>query len=329
MGYMIGVDGGATGTIAILTNPDGTLIETASSSASNYLAVGKDDAQAALHTVIHDVTQKAGKSLEDCEVAVFGLAGLNSPHDKDVYRSLIEPISLSGDLHIENDIVIAWAAATACQPGVVVIAGTGSSAFGVNAANERVKSLGWDYILADQGSGYWVGLEGVRAAIKAWDGRAPHTPLLDAMLEHYQLADASAMLSYAHSDEFDKPRIASFATHVSRCAVEYNDPAAQAILRQGGEELGLGAVAVIKKLGIADTEFTVGMVGGTFRSGDILTDPFNEKILSVAPKATIEFARYPSVIGAVIYALDQGGQLNDETLAQLENTAGDILRWKS
>lgn len=329
MGYMIGVDGGATGTVAILTEADGTVVQTAKAKASNYIAVGEANAKEALHTVIQEVVQKAGKSLDDCAVAVFGLAGLNAPHDAEVYQSLIDPIGLGGDVHIENDIVIAWAASTSCQPGVVVIAGTGSSAFGVNANGDRVKALGWDYILADQGSGYWIGLAGVRAAIKAWDGRIPSTPLLETMLSHYGLEKPEDMLSYAHSEAFDKTNIASFAQHVSRCANAHNDAAAQAILRQAGEELGQAVIAVINRLGIADEAFTVGMVGGAFRSGDYLTKPFNDQIMAVAPKASIEFARYPSVIGAVIYAHHVHGSLNADLLRNMESTAGDLLRWKS
>ncbi len=329
MGYMIGVDGGATGTVAILTETDGTVLQTAKAKASNYIAVGKDDAKAALHAVIHEVVEKAGKSLQDCTVAVFGLAGLNSDHDAEVYRSLIEPIGLGGELYIENDIVIAWAAATNCDPGVVVIAGTGSSAFGVNAEGQRVKTLGWDYILADQGSGYWIGLEGVRTAIKSWDGRIPPTPLLEAMVRHYKLEKAEEMLTYAHSPAFDKTNIASFAKEVSRCANEENDIAAQTILSRAGDELGQAVVAVIQRLGIAEDTFTVGMVGGAFRSGEYLTKPFEEKILATAPNANIQFARYPSVIGAVIYAHYKHGTLNNQLLQTLENSAGDLLRWKS
>lgn len=329
MGYMIGVDGGATGTVAILTDEDGTVLHTAKSDASNYLAVGKDAAQKALQAVIHEVITEANVKLEDCQVAVIGLAGLNSEHDHRVYQSLIDPIGLGGEVHIENDIVIAWAAATLCEPGVVVIAGTGSSAFGVNEARTRAKSLGWDYILADQGSGYWIGLEGVRAAIKAWDGRIDHSPLLDAMIDHYQLEKAEDMLAYAHSAEFDKPHIARFAKRVSECAIDHNDPIAQDILRRGGEELAQGACAVIKRLAMQDSTFTVGKVGGAFRSGDYLNDIFEKAILELAPKATIDFAKYPSVIGAVVYAHYLNGSLNDTVVEELEKTGIGTLRWKT
>jgi glucosamine kinase len=329
MGYMIGIDGGATGTVAILTDKNGKMLHTASAAASNYIAVGKKAAQEALQAVIEDVISGAGVSKTDCEVAVIGLAGLNSTHDQQIYQSLVEPFGLSGDLHVENDIVIAWAAATVCQPGVVVIAGTGSSAFGVNAEGKRYKALGWDYILADQGSGYWIGLEGVRAAIKAWDGRTAYTPLLEAMIEQYELDSAEAMLAYAHSEAFDKPRIARFAKQVSTCAVDKNDPIAQEILRRAGEELAQGVVAVIKGLGLEGQAFTIGKVGGAFRSGDYLIEPFEAGVRAVAPDATIEFARYPSVIGAVIYAHYLAGSLDDAVIDELERTAVGALRWKT
>lgn len=329
MGYMIGIDGGATGTVAILTDADGTVLHTAMSSASNYIAVGKENAQRALEAVVNEVVTEANIDRADCEVAVIGLAGLNSSKDHAIYKSLIDPIGLGGDVHIENDIVIAWAASTICQPGVVVIAGTGSSAFGVNADGKRFKSLGWDYVLADQGSGYWIGLEGIRAAMKAWDGRTEHTPLLDAMLKHYELESADEMLSYAHSAAFDKPRIASFAARVSECAIEDDDPIAQAILRQGGIELAQGVVAVIKGLGLEGQAITIGKVGGAFRSGRHLIEPFEAGVLAVVPEATIEFARYPSVIGAVIYAHYLAGTLSDDVIAELERTAGGTLRWKT
>ena len=321
--------GGATGTVAILTEEDGTVLHTAKSDASNYIAVGRDAAQKALQAVITEVLTEGNVAAKDCQVAVFGLAGLNSENDRQVYQSLIDPLGLGGSVHVENDIVIAWAAATLCKPGVVVIGGTGSSAFGVNEDNTRFKALGWDYILADQGSGYWIGLEGVRAAIKAWDGRTDPSPLLDAMLEHYQLESPEDMLTYAHSPEFDKPHIARFAKHVSTCAIEHDDPIAQDILKRAGEELAQGACAVIKRLNLENKTFTVGKVGGAFRSGDLLNKPFEDAILAIAPQAQIEFAKYPSVIGAVVYAHHLNGSLTPSVIQELEDTAVGALRWKS
>jgi glucosamine kinase len=328
MGYMIGVDGGATGTIAILADEEGHILHSAQASASNYIAVGQDEARAALHRAVTEAVQGAGKLLSDCTVAVFGLAGLNHPSDGEVYRSLIEPIGLGGELYIENDMVVAWAAATACKPGVIIIAGTGSSAFGVNAAGKRVKTLGWDYVLADQGSGYWIGLLGLRAAIKAWDGRLDNTPLLQAMVDHYHLQGPEDMLKLAYTPHFGKPEIAQFAKEVSVCA-EQGDPVAQDILRQAGHELAQAVCAVIKRLGMVDETFRVGLVGGAFRAKSYLYQTFAEDVLRLAPKAIIEVTHYPAVIGAVIYAHFMNGSLSDSVLARLEETSAVALRWKT
>lgn len=328
MGYIIGIDGGATGTIAVLADEDGTILHHASGSASNFVSVGEDASHQALKDVICSVIDGAGKSLKDCQAAVFGLAGLNHPTSIDTYRSIIDPIGLPVDPIIEGDIVIAWAAATACQPGVAVIAGTGSSAFGINAAGERVKALGWDYIVADQGSGYWVGLQGIQAAIKVWDGRLDQSLLLAAMVDHYQLADAGDMVKLAHDPDFDKGRVASFARRVSMCASD-GDPTAIDILQRAGDELGQAACAVIKRLGLQNDAFIVGQIGGTFRSGRHLTEPFAKRIHTFSPNATIEPARFSAAIGAIIYAHHQRGTLTDSILQKIEQTSGQALRWKS
>jgi N-acetylglucosamine kinase-like BadF-type ATPase len=321
MGYFIGVDGGATKTAAVLADEQGNIINRALAPASNYVAVGRDFAGQSLHKAITDVVDGADKSLADCTMAVFGLAGCNNDTDHGIYSELINAIGLGGDVAIENDVVIAWAAATACQPGAVVIAGTGGSAFGMNAAGERAKTLGWDYILADQGSGYWIGLHGLQAAVKYWDGRLTDSGhhLYDAMLDQYGVDDPAEAMLIIYSDEHledMKTEIASFARLVSDCAAK-GDMAAQVILRQAGEELGQSVCAVIRRLNMQQESLIVGRVGSTFKSGPILNDVFNQTVLAVAPRAKIEEARFRAQVGALIYGYNALGMLNDDLLERL------------
>lgn len=321
MGYLIGVDGGATKTAAVLADEQGRLLNRALAGASNYHAVGRDKAAESLREAIHQVVEGAGESLENCQMAVFGLAGLNNETDQVIYHEMIKATGLGGELRVENDIVVAWAAATACQPGTVVIAGTGASAFGVNAAGERAKTLGWDYIMADQGSGYWIGLHGLQAAIKFWDGRLTDQGqhLYDAMCDHYDVADGEEALIHVYSDDFLddlKTGVASFARRVSECA-HAGDQIAQHILRRAGEELGDSVCAVIRRLGMADKAMTVGHVGSTFKSGSFLMDAFRETVLDVAPKAQIEEARFRAQVGALIYGYNALGLLDEALLDKL------------
>lgn len=319
MSYVIGLDGGATKTAAILADMEGNILNRTVAPASNYHAVGQEKSAEAMKTAIIDVLKGAGKSLQDVTATVIGLAGLNNNHDYGIYKELIDPIGLPGKLFLENDIVIAWAASTKCAPGVVVISGTGSSAFGINKEGKRYKSLGWDYIVSDQGSGYWVGIHGLQAAFKMWDGRLPEGLLLKAMLDHYGVKSAEEALEHIYSDEFlddMKTQVASFGRRVAESA-QKGDTVAQNILRQAGEELGDSVCAVIRGLGMEDETFIVGHVGSTFKSGPLLLEPFKERILSVAPGAQIGEAEYRAQVGALIYAYYQLGMLTAALLEKL------------
>ena len=321
MGYLIGIDGGATKTAAVLADEQGTILHRVTVAASNYHAVGKQKAGQALAQAVEQVVAGAGKSLADCRMAVFGLAGLNNSTDQQIFDELVAAIGLTGDVRVENDIVIAWAAATQCQPGVVVIAGTGASAFGVDYQGNRYKSLGWDYIISDQGSGYWVGLQGLQAAVKAWDGRYVEGGqlLMDAMLDHYQQPNMEAAIAHIYSDDFladMKTEVASFSRRVSQCANQ-GDKIAQQILQHAGEELGDGACAVIRHLHMENEAIVVGQIGSTFNSGAYLEQAFASKVYSLAPEATIKRAEYRAQVGALIYGYQALGMLTDELLERL------------
>ena len=197
-----------------------------------------------------------------------------------------------------------------------------------HAKGERHKTLGWDYLLADQGSGYSIGLEGLKAAIKIWDGRIEKSLILQAMLDHYQLKSAEEMLVLAYTPQFGKPEIASFGREIAACA-DAGDEVAQDILRRAGEELAQSVVAVITRLGMQDEAFVCGMVGGTFRAGPHLLIPFTTGVHAVAPKATIEPVRFPPVIGAILMAHYTYGSLTPALLEELQRTDDHVARWKS
>jgi N-acetylglucosamine kinase-like BadF-type ATPase len=331
MEYVIGVDGGATGTVMVLAGLDGTIRAVASGDASNHIVMGQAKTQQVFSDLVDQVLQQAACQREDCLLATFGLAAIAGEQDAAVYRNLIAQTGLGGKVLVESDVVIAWAAATAGQPGLAVIAGTGSSCFGVNAQGQRFRALGWDYKLADQGSGYWIGLNGLQTAIKAFDGRIQHTLLLDAMVEFYGLTDPAEMLFRAYDADFGKDKIAGFAREVTRCA-EAGDSYAQGILQAAGEELAQAVIAVARKLDMVDQFFPVGLIGGVFRAGDWVMKPFTQRVLGVIPGAIIDLARYPAVIGALILGqLDRLGSADKDFLKRIENSSQRFqqqLRWK-
>jgi N-acetylglucosamine kinase-like BadF-type ATPase len=202
---------------------------------------------------------------------------------------------------MENDVVGAWAAGTAASTGVVVIAGTGSTALGMNQIGQFWRTDGWDYVLGDSGSGYAIGHAGIRAAIKALDGRVPPTRIVRELAETYSVQTAEDMRRLWDSTRFGKFEIASFASHVSKAAAE-GDLVAQNILRQAGRDLAEQTVAIIRILGMESSNFPVVTVGGVFKSGRWVHEPFAQGIHAVAPGAVLRSPMHPPQVGAAILA---------------------------
>jgi N-acetylglucosamine kinase len=263
---------------------------------------------------------------------MFGLAGLDHPsEDGRAYRQIVDSIGFGIPFEVVNDVVIAWAGATLGSPGVAIIAGTGCHAFGVNERGERWKSSGWDYILDDEGSAYWIGLKGIRAAMRSYDGRAGATILVDAMLKHYDLHDPVDMVRVAYAKGFGKTEAAAFAKSVSQCAHE-GDQVARQILIEAADEIAGAVNAVIRKLDMRAHRFTVGLIGGVFQSGEPFFSRFSSLVLETAPHARIEFARLPPAVGALLYAFYELSMITPEIRQTIETSASGLLeeiRWKA
>lgn len=324
MVYLLGIDGGATGTAALLAKNDGTLVAWARSGPSNHLAVGGEQAAAVFADLYAQVAAQTACQPGDIRGACFALSAVATPSDEAIYRAAITPLGLSGPVWIKSDIEAAWAAATEGQPGIGLIAGTGSSCYGVNAAGQSFRALGWDTLLADQGSGYWVGLMGLQVAFKLYDGRLlpGESQLLAAMEDHYGQS-AENMKRYAYQPAFTKGKIASFARRVV-AAAEAGDLQAQAILQQAGRELGAAVLAVARRLDLLGGPYPVGLVGGMFRSGEWLLQPLRESVLSEMPLAQLQVAELSGAAGAVILAALGAGALSRDFLARLHQSHGPL-----
>lgn len=330
MSYLLGIDGGATGTVAVLATLEGEIQSIAHGAASNYLTVGRQGAKAAFESVIGTVLAETGLTVAACEQATFGLSGLNHPNDQKAYQEITDSMGLAGKTLIENDILIAWAGATLAQPGMVVIAGTGSSCFGVNTAGQSLKTLGWDYMLADQGSGYWIGKQGLLTAFKVFDGRITDSLLMQAMVAHYGLEKPSDMQIMAHQPDFDKGKIASFARRVTQCA-EQGDVHALSILQQAAEELSQAVLATARQLSMKADSFPLGLIGGVFKS-NLVVDTFSRLVLAEIPGARIAPAHYPAPIGALILGEYRRQRLTPDFLQNIAVSSAAFVeksRWKA
>jgi N-acetylglucosamine kinase-like BadF-type ATPase len=227
----------------------------------------------------------------------FGLAGATG--NQELVQEVAAKLGIGKKVVVVSDVVIAFWSAITQAPGVVVVAGTGSCAYGVGPQGEPARAGGWGYLVGDEGSGYDVGRAGIAAALRAFDGRGPATALVERLLQYFHLDTVSQVVPalYHPSGGDSKARISDFALVVVQAALE-GDAVSHEILRHAGHELGLSAAAVARRLALCDREFELGLVGGAFKAGGLIVEPLRDVVLQSAPRARIFVSPRPPALGA-------------------------------
>ena len=173
-----------------------------------------------------------------------------------------------------NDVESAWAAGLNLADGIVIIAGTGSIAYGVHG-ERSLRCGGWDYELGDEGSGGWLGKELLRA--RQCDGRDPAGPLRNLVRQELELADYFDIIAFAQEHMANRSRISALAPLVSKAAAA-GDASARRILERAATEEAEMVAAIVR--GIFDEpdnqaagSIPVTYVGGTFKAGEAILGP--------------------------------------------------------
>src|SRR5204862_1881072 len=126
-------------------------------------------------------------------VICLGIAGVDRAGDQNVVREIMDRIGYKATILIVNDALIALQAGIGDAPGIVVVSGTGSIAYGRNAQGEAARAGGWGHVLGDEGSGYWIGRLALRAVVRHADGRGRATRLTPLLLGHFGLTGAAEL----------------------------------------------------------------------------------------------------------------------------------------
>ena len=254
--YFLGVDGGATKTLAVIVDERGRERGRGVAGSGNQAAVGLKRAVASIRGAVAAAVQQAGSDAP-FRAAWIGLAGVDRPGDRD--RLLPHLGTLAAIVRLTNDAELALTG-LAGAVGVAVIAGTGSIAVGRDSAGTMARSGGWGHILGDEGSGYEIGRLALKAAARAADGRGPQTALLPAIMAAWRLTRPDAMIDRVYPDG-DKGEIARLSALVFAAARE-GDGVARRIVREAATELALAALAVGAMLNFPDGKLPVALAGG-------------------------------------------------------------------
>ena len=319
MSYVVGIDGGGTKTVAAVATLDGEIVATGTAGPSNVATLGVAKARAAVESAFFSALRACGASRRDVMAVCLGLAGLDSPRVLRRVRGAARFWRVGPSARVEQDSTIALAAATRLEePGVVVIAGTGSVVMGTDGAGRIVKVGGWGYILNDEGSAFHIGLEGLRAVSKSFDGRLPRTRLMRYVLSEMGVRDFYGLLEKVYSEELSPAAVAALAPAVTRAASE-GDRVALTVVRSAAAGLAAMVTTALRRLRLR--EATVYYTGGVFAS-ELFLRLFEGFVRRRSPRVSVERLGLQPVVGAVYLALRQAGvELGEYVLNQVRESA--------
>ena len=268
MRLFLGVDGGQSGTLAMIGDQTGRVVGAGEGGPCNHAAAGEGrrKLERAVTESVGAACAQAGldAKLVSFEAACFGMSG--GPDDK---CEILAGILRTARLIVTNDAVIALAGATATGQGIITIAGTGSIAFGRNAAGQSARAGGWGYIFGDEGGGFDIARQALRAALRMEEGWGPPTSLREILLAETGAIDVNQLLHGFYTDEWPRARVAKLARLVDAAAMESDAVAAQ-ILRGAAQQLAILTAAVRGQLWSAGVVLDVAYVGGVFESALLL-----------------------------------------------------------
>ena len=262
--YFLGIDGGQSSTTALIGDEFGRVLGMGRAGPCNHVATGEGRAKFAdaIQGCLGAACAQAGLDLSSVRFAAACLGFSGGPADKE---SILREMIATEQMSVTHDALIALSGATAGQPGLIAIAGTGSIAFGRNASGKTARAAGWGYMFGDEGSGFYITRQALRAALRSEEGWGPSTSLRAVLLDATGAANVDELLHRLYTPEFPRSRIAGLAKFVDEAA-ENGDSTAHNILSEAAQQLAIIAAAVRGQLFKPQEAVRVSYVGGVFRS---------------------------------------------------------------
>ena len=299
---VLGIDGGASKTHAVLADERGRVCGVGRAGCSNWESVGLDGAQAALEQAVQGALAAAGVGREAIAASGYGLAGLDWPSDEERLEPVVGALGLPGPYEMVNDAFLPLRAGSVDGAGLGAIAGSGTTVVGRNRAGQTARSFGAGYPFTDWGGAGDIAQRAVHVIAAAHKKLGPETTLAERMLTATGCTTIAELMERIMRWEVEIG--GTFAPQVFEAAHE-GDAVAQSIVRRAGKTIGANAVAVARRLGMLDTSFPLVTAGGVFSSRSaLLHDSLLETVRAEAAQVDLVHWEAPPVVGAVLLALD-------------------------
>jgi N-acetylglucosamine kinase-like BadF-type ATPase len=308
MARYLGVDGGGSKTAFALIDDGGQVLTRATAPTSYYFNDGFDVVERVLGQGVSEVCRQVGIAPTDIDAAFFGIPGYGEA-SADIDRLDAVPGRVLGHdrYSCNNDMVCGWAGSLACEDGINILCGTGSMTYGERqGAGHRVG--GWGELFGDEGSGYWVGAQGLNAFSRMSDGRLEQGPLYTLLKAHLQLAGDLDLVSLVIDTwKGNRTSIAALSTTVCEAA-RAGDAVAAKILSDAADELVTLIETTRQLVGFTEQEAVpVSYSGGMFSDEGFLT-LFLAALEDQPAKYDLRRPLLDPAVGAALYAAKHSGQ---------------------
>jgi len=295
MGYSIGIDGGGTKTDCVVLDSQGAVIGEGRGGPANPLRSGYDAAFRSITEAAAEALKNSHLHTGDVKAVCAGLAGAGQ---RSVVRRML--VFLTHEFpravaQVTTDGEIALETVAGSGPGIVLIAGTGSVAFGRNAAGETARSGGYGPWIGDEGSAFEIGRRAVAAVARTRDLDAPVTLLAEMIPSALACSDWDELMQRISKNPDDVfPKLFPVVAE----AANLEDSAAKEILFTAAIGLGNLAMVVVRRLGMKDQEFPLVKCGGVFGRSRMLDGLLDSVLVSGALRAKISHLGISPAIGA-------------------------------
>jgi glucosamine kinase len=304
IGFVIGVDAGGSRTRVTVADSDGETIATSEREGAAVRPGEIERSASVIASAVRDALTTVHPSFGAPRALCAGVAGVGREGERRALAEALINESLADEVLVVTDAEIALADAFGDDPGIVLIAGTGSIAYGRGPAGAVERVGGWGPTIGDEGGGLWIARRALSVVTAATDGREPETSLVGAILTAAEIDDVESLIPWAAGASV--AQIASLAPVVVASA-EAGDLRANALLGLAAEELVLHVRTLARSLFEDErAAVQVALGGGLLEPGSALRRRVEHRLKSAVPGAKMHAAPIVAVRGAVRRALQIG-----------------------
>lgn len=315
-----GIEGGATKTVCVVGSEEGMLIGVGYGGPSNYLTAGIETTRKSLTEAVDSALTASGLH-RPIETTYAGLAGVGLLPLPQIIEDTVKEAIGSSEVFINSDGYVALYGAYAGRLGMILVSGTGSVAMGLDESKGFARVGGWGHILGDEGSGFHLGLEGLRVVARAHDGLSPPTLLTRRALDFLQMEQIEELVRVFYLEGIGKERLAMFSTEVIEAAAK-SDQVAIDIVNEECKSLKRMVEVLKGRLRLSNPRLVLS--GGLFENSEWFRRRFIEEL---GDEVEIVEPLFRPVTGAFMLALTSSSvQLTSDVIQNIQSSERSLLR---